>query len=80
MDVLSKRFGQTLTVKILKVSWRLKTQDSDYSQQYCIINIKVSKKLDLHCSHHKKKKERKKKWWFWNTLEVLANMIVMIIL
>lgn len=27
---------------------------SDYSQQYCIINLEVAKRLDLNCSHYKK--------------------------
>lgn len=27
-------------------------QQSDYSQQYCIIYFKAAKRLDLKCSHH----------------------------
>lgn len=27
---------------------------SDYSQQCCIINLEVAKRLDLNCSHYKK--------------------------
>ena len=29
-------------------------QHSDYSQEYCIINFKVAKSLDLNSSQHKK--------------------------
>ena len=36
-------------------SWSSTAQHSDYSHQYCIINYKDAKRLDLNCSHHKKK-------------------------
>ena len=35
-------------------SWRSNTQYSDYSQQHCIINLKVAKQPDLNCSYHVK--------------------------
>lgn len=35
-------------------SWRSNAQNGDYRKQYCIINIKFTKKLDLNYSHHKK--------------------------
>ena len=44
---------QTCNYQINKL-WRANVQHSDYRQQYCIINFKVSKRADLNCSHHKK--------------------------
>lgn len=34
--------------------WRYKTQHSDCSPRYYIINFKFADRLDLNCSHYKK--------------------------
>lgn len=44
---------QTCSQKVNK-HWRSNVQYCDYSQQYCIMYFKISKKLDLKCSHHQK--------------------------
>ena len=41
-------------LQLVDKSCRANTQHSDYSQQYCIINFRVSNRLDLNCSHHQK--------------------------
>ena len=33
---------------------RPNAKHTDYSQQYCIINFRVAKRLDLNCSHYKR--------------------------
>lgn len=33
----------------------INAQQSDYGQQYCIVNFEVTKRLNLNCSQHKKK-------------------------
>ena len=43
---------ETSSYKINK-SWGC---NGDYSLQYCIVNLKVAKRVDLKNSHHKKNK------------------------
>lgn len=43
--------------------------NSDYSQQYCSINLKIAKRLDLNCSLYKK-------MIMCGTINVLANATV----
>ena len=45
---------QTCSYKINK-SWECNVQDSDYGLQYCIIYLKIIKRIDLKSSHHNKK-------------------------
>lgn len=49
------------------------TSIADYGQQYCIINFKVAKGLNLNCPHHQKK------IIIWH-IKVLANTTEAIIL
>ena len=44
---------QTSSCKMSKF-WASNVQHGDYSQQYCIMYLKVAKRVDLKCSHHKK--------------------------
>ena len=41
-------------MQIVDKFWRSNTQRSEYSQQYCIINVKFAKRLDLNCSQYRK--------------------------
>lgn len=52
----------------------INAQQSDYGQQYCIVNFEVTKKLNLNCSQHKKK------WQICDMMKVLANATVVILM
>ena len=58
----------------MKKSWRSNPQHRDFSQQYCIINFKVAKRLNFNCSHHKKESND------YVMIEVLANAKVVTVL
>lgn len=34
--------------------WGSNVQYGDYSYQYCILSVKVDKRLNFKCSHHKR--------------------------
>lgn len=49
----SGQMVQTSSYKLNK-SWGCTVQRGDYSSQYCVVYLKVSKRVDLKSSHHKK--------------------------
>ena len=44
---------QTCRYKVDKI-WGSDAQHGDYSEQHCIIYLKVAKRVDHQCSHHKR--------------------------
>ena len=50
--------GQKVEISSYKMSksWGCNVQHGDYSQEYCIVYLKVARGVDLKSSHHQKKK------------------------